>query len=207
MYTSGEVAKIYGVVTETVRNWTMEFAEYLSLSAHPGRNKKRTYSLEDMRVLSMVAAMKERNMTNEDIHATLKSGQRGELPDLSPDDVKMIALGDQEKRLAVQVDQLERTIVQLKKDLALSQEQASQAQQYKEANIKLTTSLDHVQKDLEEAKARVQRLENTHDEAVKDLNKRIEELARQLGQEYARGVMDTLRERGDLPRRETDNGR
>ena len=205
MYTSGEVAKIYGVVTETVRNWTMEFAEYLSQTAQPGRNKKRTYSLEDMRVLSLVASMKERNMTNDDIHASLRSGQRGELPDLSPDDVKMIAIGDREKHLSLQVDQLEHTIIQLKKDLAIAQEQASQVQLYKEDNIKLTTSLDYVQNNLEEAKARIRTLESIHEEAVKDLNKRIEELSRQLGQEYARGVLETLRERGDLPQK--DNGR
>ena len=207
MYTSGEIAKIYGVVTETVRNWTIEFSNYLSEGAQPGRNKKRTYSLDDMRVLSLVASMKERNLTNDDIHASLRSGQRGEIPELSPDDVKLLTLGDQEKRLSLQVDQLERTVVQLRQELTVAQEHAAQAMQYKEDNIKLSTSLEYVQKDLEETKTRIQTLEHTHTEAVKDLNKRIEELARQLGQEYVRGVMDTLRERGDLPEKGTDNGR
>lgn len=73
------------IAKETIRQWSIEFAEYLSPSASPSeKGKHRLYNDDDWTVFSLVAEMKDRGVTFEEIHLALKNGQRGELPDGVP---------------------------------------------------------------------------------------------------------------------------
>jgi DNA-binding transcriptional MerR regulator len=82
IYTPSDLIKHFNRSKETIREWSNEFAEYLSPSARPTRKGgHRLYTDEDFRVLGLVADMKGRGIIFDEIHLALKNGQRGELPD------------------------------------------------------------------------------------------------------------------------------
>ena len=81
MYSSTHVATIFHVSTETIRNWSDEFSRYLSFMANPGKGRTRTFNDDDMTVLSLIAEMKRKGSTFEEIHVALGQGQRGDSPD------------------------------------------------------------------------------------------------------------------------------
>ena len=68
MYSTPEVAAFYKRTDQTIRAWAEEFSAHLSPTANPGKGKGRNFTLEDMRVLALVADMKDRSATYEDIH-------------------------------------------------------------------------------------------------------------------------------------------
>ena len=84
-YTTNQAADLLKVTRQTVANWAGEFADYLNILANPGANEHRRFTIEDMRVLALIAEMKAVRMTYEVIHASLQSGQRGDFepPDLA----------------------------------------------------------------------------------------------------------------------------
>ena len=55
MSTVSEVAEFLGVDRDTVKRWTKDFAEYLSLMAQPAKGKERQFIESDLRVLAVVA--------------------------------------------------------------------------------------------------------------------------------------------------------
>lgn len=72
-----DVARHFDRDIETIRRWTLEFADYLSADANSqGRNKSR-YSDEDMARLSLIRDMYDKGASVDEIHAALKSGQKG----------------------------------------------------------------------------------------------------------------------------------
>jgi DNA-binding transcriptional MerR regulator len=189
-YSSKHVELLYGVSHETVRRWTDEFAQYLSHSANPGKGRHRNFNDADMSVLSLVAENKKQGLTFEEIHAALKSGQRGNSPSLPAVDMQAMVLGEQEKQLQIEVDYLRRTLTE-----ALAE--AKQGQIYKEENVKIHAELDFANQRLDDLKERfqetAQELENAREE--------IKKLSRELGESYVRGVMETLERRGDLSKK------
>src|SRR5690348_3968566 len=96
-YSSRQIAALYSVSIETIRVWTLEFAEYLSPTAQPGRNKNRVYTVTDLEVLSLVAELKNQGKVFSDIHLALKAGQRGAAPILEPQEIQAITYGEREK--------------------------------------------------------------------------------------------------------------
>ena len=207
-YTTQHLAVMFGRSKATIRNWAIEFAEYLSPTATPQEGKIRFFTAEDISVFSLVADYKDREQTYEQIHLALKSGTRGDLPDLSEHDMQSISTSERERRVSLEVDALQRTIVQLRTDLQEAREKADQFDQVNLENVRLKTSLDHTQQELEntrsQAQERIAALQKQFDQA----NKRIEELAleagREAGKQYAQGFLDAMREKGELPKTNND---
>jgi DNA-binding transcriptional MerR regulator len=79
-YKSGDLQQLFKVSSETIRQWAIEFEQYLSPGASPGAGKMRLFSVDDLRVFSLVSDLKNMGKTFDEIHAALKSGQRGEIP-------------------------------------------------------------------------------------------------------------------------------
>lgn len=191
VYTTKHVATIYNITVETVRNWSIEFAEYLSNLTRPGKNKNRLFNVSDLEVLSLVAQMKDQGRTYGDIHATLKIGQRGSAPDLPPEELQLIASTENELQLALQVELLQQMLTQTKADLLAAERRAGEAQALREEKARLEGTLTEKTRELDETKTELRRARDS-----------IEALSRRLGDEYVRGVMETLERKGDLPKRE-----
>src|SRR5208337_4930373 len=58
MATISEVARHLGVDRDTVKTWTTEFAEHLSLTANPPKGKERQFCETELRVLAFVAELR-----------------------------------------------------------------------------------------------------------------------------------------------------
>ena len=76
-YATRHVGQLFHVSGETVRNWANEFAAYLSVVGNPPKGRQRRFTDEDLAVFSLIAEMKNRGATFDEIHAALAAGQRG----------------------------------------------------------------------------------------------------------------------------------
>ena len=168
-YSSRQIAALYTVSIETIRIWTLEFAEYLSPTAQPGRNKNRVYTIADLEVLSLVSELKRQGKIFSDIHFALKAGQRGAAPNLEPQEIQAIAYGEHEKRLSLEVEHLQHAILRLTEQLKEAQAKAAEAQVTKDENIRLKAQLEYTERDLDETKERLER-------TFEKLTERIEHL-------------------------------
>lgn len=81
MFTTSGIQRLYDVSPQTVRNWTNEFAQYLSMSATPKAGQRRQYTLEDLTVFTLVKDMTDKGFTYEEIGVSLGNGDRGEVPE------------------------------------------------------------------------------------------------------------------------------
>jgi DNA-binding transcriptional MerR regulator len=190
-YRTSHVCKLFEISYETVRNWTTEFGEYLSPTAKPGKHRKRLYTDLDMRVFSLVAELKQQGMTYEEIHANLQSGERGKPPTLDPKDLQALVTSETEHRLALEVERLQQALIRTQAELKQVEELRQELEQTKRDNIRFEAKLESI---TETARDERERLETR----VRELTQRIEELARESGKEYARGMIDALGQRGDL---------
>jgi DNA-binding transcriptional MerR regulator len=191
-YTTHQLAVFYNVTKETVRNWTTEFGEYLSPLTRPGKNKSRQYTTQDAEVMSLVAEMKQRGLSYADIHASLRSGARGRAPDVPPEELQLIATSDTADQLALQVQQLQHALAATRAQLEQAQRDAASVSALREEKTRLETALEYTKAEL-----------STSQEQLQEARAKIEQLSRQLGEEYARGVLETLERRGDLPKKGT----
>lgn len=189
-FTTKHLATLYGKSETTIRNWAIEFADYLSPTATPQSGKNRFYTGEDITVFALVAEMKDQDQTFEQIHLSLKSGQRGDPPDLSQEDIHTLAVSERERRITLEVEALQRTIIQLRQDMREYQEKADQVDEINLENARLKATMEYLKSDLDLNRAQ-----------LKEAQQRIEALAKEMGQSYVKGVMDTLREKGDLPKK------
>jgi len=80
MPTVADVAEVLGVDRENVKRWANEFAEYLSLTALPGKNQERQFVEADLRVLAVVAEHMESGNEADDVIYALNSGQQYTAP-------------------------------------------------------------------------------------------------------------------------------
>lgn len=183
LYRTQHICTLYNVAPETARIWAMEFAEYLSPTATPGKNKHRLFTEEDMRVFSLVAEHKTRGMTFGDIHAALKMGQLGDPPSLPAEEVQAIVANDRERQLSAENEYLQRALVKAQEELKQVTVLREELQQTKDKNIRLETQLEMIR----EQQAR--------------LEQNVKELSHELGREYGRGFMDAMREKGDFPKK------
>ena len=180
-YTSRQIAALYSVSIETIRVWTMEFAQYLSPTAQPGRNKNRVYTVADLEVLSLVSELKRQGKVFNDIHLSLQAGQRGTAPNLEPEEIQAITYGQHEKQLSLEVDHLQHAILRLTEQLKDAEAKAAEAQKAKDENIRLKAQLDYTERDLNETKERLER-------TIDKLTERVGQLSQQIGSEYAKRI-------------------
>ena len=81
MLTIADVTKLLNLKSKnTLRNWTVEFGEYLSTHAHPPKGNVRLFDDSDIEILHTVHALKVEYQTTETIHAALTDGERIPLP-------------------------------------------------------------------------------------------------------------------------------
>ena len=178
-YKSSHVQRLFSVSPETVRNWSEEFAEYLSVTATPGTGRHRIFTHEDMEVFALIAELKEKGLTYTDIHAALKNNQRGEIPPMLVNQV-------QELQLALQVDQAQELVVRLQseRDAALARQQALH-----DENIRLQTRLELFEeingKRLEDSQNQIEGLQK----ALERARDEVKQLTSELG--YLRGKTDS----------------
>ena len=76
MATVSEVARIIGVESGKVKRWAKDFAEYLSLTAQPGKGRERQFTESDLRVLAVVAEHLELGNDADDVHYALNTGEQ-----------------------------------------------------------------------------------------------------------------------------------
>ncbi len=194
-FTTRHVAAYFKRVEPTIRKWSVEFADYLSPTGAPEKGKSRQFTIEDMKVFDLIADMRDSGNTYEEIHMALKSGNRGNAPDVNEQDLRVLQATEGERRVTLEVEALQRAIVDMRRQLTLAETKAAQLD---EANItiaKLETSLSSKVDNLSEAKTQ---LEVARQEVIK--------LSKQLGEEYIRGVMDTLQRMGQLPKEQGGGG-
>lgn len=195
-YTSRHAVILYKVTAETIRSWTEEFSVYLSPTANPGKGRHRVFTDDDMQVFAYIQERKKQGAVFEQIHAELANGNRGAIPPLPPDEIQVLVSDQQEKRLSLQVDNLQLALNRLKQQYDDALVRASQADELKEKYIQIQTELEIIRRVDDE---RIGELT----EELSRARQRIEELSEKIGQSYAKGVLDTLERRGELPKQDS----
>lgn len=74
-YKPGDVARLLDIKENTLRRWVTEqdFGQYLSSRAQGGSGSHRAYTEQDVRILALIAEMRQTNTSTEEIHASLRS--------------------------------------------------------------------------------------------------------------------------------------
>lgn len=80
MASVSEMARLLGVEPVKVKQWTEQFAEYLSLTARPAKGQERRFTEADLRVLAVVAEHLELGNDEDDAHYALNSGRQDDEP-------------------------------------------------------------------------------------------------------------------------------
>lgn len=106
MWNAIQVANLFKIARETVRQYSMEFGAYLSTEANPGKNRTRVYTEPDIEVFALIVGMKGQGKTYPDIHAALLNGDRG----VMPNGTETTALSNQPRytQLQLKLDFLEK---------------------------------------------------------------------------------------------------
>ena len=175
-YGTNEAKSIYNRDEQTIRNWAIEFAEFLSPLANPEKGRNRAFTEDDMRVLDLIASLKDEGKQFIDIHAALKAGQRGKSPVVSPQEIRALSTGQIERRLTVEIQRL-------KDELALAQEQLNDIEAIRSDNARLE----------ERIKLREEQVE-TLMEQLKESQSKLEGLFREVGKAYHEGYMAALKD-------------
>jgi DNA-binding transcriptional MerR regulator len=191
-----EVAAYFKKTEPTIRAWANEFSEYLSPLANPGKGKGRSFTPEDLMVFSLVSEMKDRNHTFEDIHAALKMGQRGDPPNLSENDLKILKATEGEKRAVFEIQALQQHIVDLRTRLNQAETQLAKAQEISQDNIRLKAQLEFIQDNLNSEQSTAVQLREELRQAQEEIKRLSREVGQSHGQAYIDGYKDGLREQG-----------
>lgn len=177
MWKPHHLTTLYGIALETARQWAIEFGEYLSPTGKPGKHKHRIYTDEDMRVFALVAQMKGQGSTYEEIHASLKVGQRGDAPAVPPEEISAIATTDRERSLTLQLGYLQQQLLAAKEELKQLNEIKEQLIRTEQKNAELTARYDEVK------------------QSEKEMRQLVQELSVRLAREYNEGYKAGLKER------------
>jgi DNA-binding transcriptional MerR regulator len=175
-YTTNDVKTLLNVAPETVRNWTREFARYLSATANPEAGRTRLYTDDDLKVFDLVYRMRDENRSYEDIHASLLAGERGNSPAVSPEEVRAIITGEVERQLSLEINIL-------RKQLSLAEDRLKEFDVLKENNIRLQTELD----------AEKRRAEEINNQLKAAMDKQ-EMLLREMGRTYHQGFLEGMKQ-------------
>ena len=192
-YSTKQASAIFKITPQTMNVWAREFAQYLSDVASPGGNKRRRFTKDDMRVFSLVSDMQNEGLAFTDIHATLKSGSRGDAPLVEPEEMQAIVSSEVETRLSFENERLRNALVSAQGSLKKAQMDLARMREVEDENIKLKTRLED-RKEIE------QRFETE----IEELKKEVRDLSRQVGHEYARGFVDGIREQDSKGQEDKD---
>ena len=109
-YKNKEIQSLFNISADTVRVWSEEFSTYLSPLATPGTGKHRVFTDEDLQVFALISDLRSHDMSYEEIHAALQSGQRGDLPVVERERANEYSA---ELQLTVAQDKVRQLITQL----------------------------------------------------------------------------------------------
>jgi len=199
MYTTRHAQRLYNVKSDqTIRNWIKEFQEFFSANISPGKGVDVQLTDDDMRVLELIASMRAERRPAQDIYATLKSGQRGTLPDYTPEQLESLVKGDIEQYLSTQVNELNYQIAELTDKLELANrdmERLREAlQPEREARIRAETERTAIERQLEGMTSDVQEMRRRYEAQVQDERERSEKLM----EKYLREIAELRYKMGQL---------
>ena len=178
-YKSGQVAQLYNVTRETLRNWSETFRDYLNEDAQPGTGKDRIYTPDDLKVISLVAELRADNLSLPEIHAALRNGQRGEPPALSPDELDELLKTKEEHP---DTEELTSALVRATNALKLAEQQLEELENLRVEVATLKTTIEH------------QTTERTRlEKEIAALQEEVRGLSKDAGHQYARGYIDGLK--------------
>jgi DNA-binding transcriptional MerR regulator len=80
---SGDLARLFGVSSEAIRQWTEVFAEFLSDDAQAKNMRQRLYNETDVLVLATVARYSADGLSRAHIREKLAAGDRVEHPGIA----------------------------------------------------------------------------------------------------------------------------
>jgi DNA-binding transcriptional MerR regulator len=106
LFATGHITSLFDISRTTLSEWCKIFAPYLSATANPPKGAHRRYTDDDMGVFSLVHRLKRSGLTNEEIIATLASGQRDMMPEDAAD-MTPVAVSGQVRALQNRVSELE----------------------------------------------------------------------------------------------------
>ena len=163
MWTTGDIQKIYSVSPQTIRNWTAKFAEFLSIGANPpAKGTRRKFTEDDLKVFSLIVEMTAMGDTYEDVEKALKKGDRGDLPEVSEEELEPSSLLSPKElaRTMVLLKERDEAVGQLKQ-LTIQAEQNHQIIQQKDEQIsKLNREIGTLENELK----RLQEKKDTDEE-------------------------------------------
>ena len=107
MYSTGHLTNLFDISRTTLADWCKTFAPYLSATANPPKGSHRRYTDDDMGVFALVHRLKRAGLTNDEISATLATGQRDDLPE-DASDLAPVAVSGQVRALQTRVSELEK---------------------------------------------------------------------------------------------------
>jgi regulator of replication initiation timing len=193
MYTTKHAQKLFDVRSDqTIRNWIREFQEFFSFDATPGKGIDFQLTEDDMRVLDLIASMRADRRPADEIHATLKAGQRGKPPEYTPEELDLVVRGDYEKYLSTQVDEMSLKMEQLTKE---NEELRSSIQPIRDENIHLKAEHVALEKQIEELRTQLeqerQRSERIADQERTRGQEQLERLLREIAElRYKMGQLE-----------------
>jgi DNA-binding transcriptional MerR regulator len=162
-YRNKDVQTLFNISPDTVRVWSEEFGEYLSPLAKPGTGKHRIFNDDDLSVFALVAEVKSKGLTYNEAHASLKSGQRGDIPEMIEErgielraNLQLQLLQQQNQQLELERNEAVRLVKELQSDVANLQGQLERADQNSE---RTRTELEQARSRIEELVRQITRLE------------------------------------------------
>jgi DNA-binding transcriptional MerR regulator len=192
-YRSQHVATIYGITIETVNVWAREFSQYFSPTATPGQRKVRLFTQDDMAVIDLIATCRKQQMSYEDIHASLASGQRGDPPDVEPEQVQAIVSTEHETRLALENERLKMALVDAQGSLRKAETELARLRELEDKTIRLESQIEAERASKKELLEQQESQRKELQSQIAALQQDIKELALQTGREYAKGFVEGIK--------------
>jgi hypothetical protein len=164
---------------QTIRNWIKEFQEFFSANTAPGKGSDIQLTDDDMRVLDLIATMREDRRAADEIYASLKAGQRGNVPRFTPEELDPLVKKDYESYLSTQLNELSLQIDLLQRENA---ELKAAVQPVREQNIRLETEKAAAEKRIHEMMSELQAERERNNTLVEKYLREIAALHYKIGQ-------------------------
>jgi chromosome segregation ATPase len=183
MYTTKHAQKLFEVKSDqTIRNWIKEFQYYFSIDATPGKGVDLQLTEDDMQVMDLIASMRGDRRAADEIHATLKSGQRGNKPKHTPEELDILVDGEYEKHLSTRVNELNFQIEQLTQE---NEELKSAIQPVRDKSIQLEAEGLALEKQITDLKTQLENERERSERSVEQERTRGQEQLERLLREIA----------------------
>lgn len=184
-FSTGQAAAVFGVVEQTIRNWSKEFKAYMSPTATIGGGRTRYFTIEDMRIFALVAQMTEDGYHYDDVLLSLANGQQGDLPAVLVPPETALALRSSET-----YQKLERITQQLMEITQQRDEALATMRQLENRNILLEEQLRAKNQRAEELAGEVQK----QDTKIEDLLRELARLNQEIGNSYSKGLLEGIQQ-------------